>query len=141
MKINILFTINRNKVNTKGLAPLLCRLTFRKERKTFSTSKLINPTNWNSKKQLVEPPEPDADLINTTFKLILKELVGFVVKINLTHHIARKTFASTVLLYNDVPMDVVSKLLRHSKLETTQDHYRKIVWGRIAREMERIKEV
>jgi integrase len=31
-------------------------------------------------------------------------------------HMARKTFASTVLLYNDVPMEIVSELLGHSNM-------------------------
>lgn len=74
MKINILYVVNKHKANSKGLCPISCRLTFKKERKTFSTSKLINPTNWNSKQQLVEPPEPDAELINTQLSLIRTKL-------------------------------------------------------------------
>jgi integrase/recombinase XerD len=58
---------------------------------------------------------------------------------NLTHHIARKTFASTVLLYNDVPMEIVSKLLGHSSMKVTQDNYGKIVEKKISLEMERLK--
>jgi integrase/recombinase XerD len=34
----------------------------------------------------------------------------------LTHHIARKTIATTVLLYNDVPMEIVSELLGNSSI-------------------------
>jgi len=51
---------------------------------------------------------------------------------------ARKTFASTVLLYNDVPMEVVSELLGHSSIKITQEYYGKIVQKRISEEMERI---
>ncbi|MFP3339479.1 tyrosine-type recombinase/integrase, partial [Micrococcus sp. SIMBA_131] len=55
---------------------------------------------------------------NPKFNAYLKEIADVVgIKINLTHHIARKTFATTVLLYNDVPMEVVSKLLGHSKMQ------------------------
>jgi integrase len=60
-------------------------------------------------------------------------------QLNLTHHIARKTFASTVLLYNDVPMEIVSKLLGHSSMKITQDSYGKIVEKKISEEMERLK--
>ncbi len=49
------------------------------------------------------------------------------IEFNLTHHIARKTFASTVLLYNDVPMEIVSELLGHSSMKITQDSYGKIL--------------
>jgi len=31
------------------------------------------------------------------------------------------------ILYNDVPLEIVSKLLGHSKIQTTQDSYGKIV--------------
>jgi site-specific recombinase XerD len=65
---------------------------------------------------------------NQRFNSYLKEIADIVgLKKNLTHHIARKTFASTVLLFNDVPMEIVSELLGHSKISTTQDYYAKIV--------------
>ena len=62
-----------------------------------------------------------------------------VIEFNLTHHIARMIFASTVLLYNDVPMEIVSKLLGHSSMKITQDSYGKIVQKKISLEMERLK--
>ncbi len=64
---------------------------------------------------------------NTNFNAYLKEIASIVgIDINLTHHIARKTFATTILLYNGIPMDIVSKLLGHSKIQTTQEYYGKI---------------
>ena len=38
----------------------------------------------------------------------------------LTHHVARHTCATTVLLNNEVPMEVVSKWLGHTSIKTTQ---------------------
>jgi site-specific recombinase XerD len=35
---------------------------------------------------------------------------------------ARKIFASTLLLYNDVPMEIVSKLLGHFSMKITQEY-------------------
>ena len=74
MKLNTLYIINKHKINKKGLCPITCRLTFSKFKKHFATGKFINPTNWNSKQQLVEPPEPDAELINTQLSLIKTKL-------------------------------------------------------------------
>ncbi|MDO5978258.1 site-specific integrase [Flavivirga spongiicola] len=67
-------------------------------------------------------------ITNQKFNSYLKE-IAVIVGINkrLTHHIARKTFATTVLLYNDVPMEIVSELLGHSKMQITQRHYAKVV--------------
>jgi len=77
---------------------------------------------------------------NQHFNTYLKEIAILCgIKKHLTHHIARKTFATTVLLYNDVPMEIVSKLLGHSKLQTTQDHYGQVVEQRISEEMGRIE--
>ena len=77
---------------------------------------------------------------NTHFNGYLKEIADVVgIDFNLTHHIARKTFASTVLLYNDVPMEIVSKLLGHSSMKVTQDSYGKVVEKKISLEMERLK--
>jgi integrase/recombinase XerD len=69
----------------------------------------------------------------------LKE-IGAIVGINksISHHMARKTFASTVLLYNDVPMEIVSELLGHSSMKITQEYYGKVVQKRVSEEMERI---
>jgi len=57
----------------------------------------------------------------------------------ITYNKVRKTFATTVLLYNDVPMEIVSKLLGHSSMKITQDSYGKIVEKKISDEMERLK--
>ncbi len=76
---------------------------------------------------------------NQKFNGYLKE-IAVIVEINkrLTHHIARKTFASTVLLFNDVPMEIVSELLGHSSMKITQEHYGKIVQKKVSEEMKRL---
>jgi len=77
---------------------------------------------------------------NQRYNSYLKEIAAIVgIEKRLTTHIARKTFASTVLLYNDVPMEIVSKLLGHSSMKITQDSYGKIVEKKISLEMERLK--
>jgi integrase len=43
------------------------------------------------------------------------------------------------LLNNNVPMEIISKLLRHSSMKITQDSYGKIVEKKISLEMERLK--
>ena len=74
---------------------------------------------------------------NAHFNAYLKEIAALCeIKINLTHHIARKTFATTVLLLNDVPMEVVSKLLGHSRIGITQAHYGKILDEKVNLEIE-----
>ena len=62
------------------------------------------------------------------FNAYLKE-IGVVIGIHkkMSHHLARRTFATTVLLFNDVPMEIVSALLGHSTMSVTQDSYAKIV--------------
>lgn len=76
---------------------------------------------------------------NAHFNAYLKEIAGLCeFKMNLTHHIARKTFATTVLLLNDVPMEVVSKLLGHSRIGITQAHYGQIMEEKVQDEMEKL---
>jgi integrase/recombinase XerD len=73
---------------------------------------------------------------NQTINSYLKEISSIVgIDKNLTHHIARKTFASTVLLYNNVPMEIVSELLGHSSIVTTQESYGKIVQKKVSDSM------
>ena len=47
-------------------------------------------------------------------------------------------FTDSILLYNDVPIEIVSKLLGNSSIKTTQDSYGKIVQKKISLEMERL---
>ena len=79
---------------------------------------------------------------NAHFNAYLKEIADLCdLKINLTHHIARKTFATTVLLLNDVPMEVVSKLLGHSRIGITQAHYGQILEEKVQMEMNRLSQL
>ena len=76
---------------------------------------------------------------NQKINSYLKEIAAIVgIKKPISHHMARKTFASTVLLYNDVPMEIVSELLGHSSMKITQEYYGKVVQKRVSQEMERI---
>lgn len=73
---------------------------------------------------------------NQKFNSYLKEIADISgIGKRLTHHVARKTFASTVLLYNDVPMEIVSELLGHSNMLITQESYGKIVQKKVSEEM------
>ncbi len=79
---------------------------------------------------------------NQKFNSYLKEIADIVdIKINLTHHIARKTFASTVLLYNNVPMEVVSELLGHTSIKVTQESYAKLSNRRVSETMKRLSTI
>lgn len=83
-----------------------------------------------------EPKKVFPVVSNQTFNSYLKEIAAIIgIEKTLTHHIARKTFASTILLYNDVPMEIVSELLGHSSMAITQESYGKIVQKRIAETM------
>lgn len=78
---------------------------------------------------------------NQKFNSYLKEIADITgIEKRLTHHIARKTFASTVLLYNDVPMEIVSELLGHSNMVITQDSYGKVVQKKVSEAMSNLKE-
>jgi integrase/recombinase XerD len=73
---------------------------------------------------------------NQKFNEYLKEIAEILgINKRLTHHVARKTFASTVLLYNDVSIEVVSELLGHAKISTTQESYGKVVQKKVSQAM------
>ncbi len=64
-------------------------------------------------------------LSNQKANAYLKEIADLCgIKMNLTTHLARHTFATTVTLSNGVPIETVSKLLGHTKLSTTQVYAR-----------------
>lgn len=74
-------------------------------------------------------------LSNQKMNAYLKEisdLCGFTK--NLTFHLARHTFATTITLTNGVPIESVSKMLGHKSLKTTQ-HYAKILDRKVSDDM------
>ncbi len=95
-------------------------------------------------KAIIDKYQNDSDFVlpqmsNPKFNAYLKEIATIVgIDFNLTHHIARKTFATTVLLFNDISMEVVSELLGHSKMSVTQEHYGKIVQKTVSDQMKKL---
>jgi site-specific recombinase XerD len=79
-------------------------------------------------------------LSNQKMNAYLKEIAA-VCGINkeLTFHIARHTFATTVTLTNGVPIESVSKMLGHKNLRTTQ-HYAKVLDKKVGEDMKALRE-
>ena len=78
-------------------------------------------------------------LSNQKLNSYLKEIADLChIKKNLTFHMARHTFATTVTLSNGVPIETVSKLLGHTKLATTQI-YARVVEKKISEDMAILK--
>lgn len=74
-------------------------------------------------------------LSNQKMNSYLKEIADACgINKNLTFHIARHTFATTVTLSNGVPIETVSKMLGHKNLRTTQ-HYAKILDIKVSEDM------
>src|SRR5690606_19345830 len=79
-------------------------------------------------------------LSNQKMNAYLKEIADLCeIHKNLTFHIARHTFATTVTLSNGVPIESVSKMLGHKNLRTTQ-HYAKILDRKVSDDMKLLKE-
>jgi site-specific recombinase XerD len=57
----------------------------------------------------------------------------------MTSHIARHTFATTVTLSNDVPIETVSSMLGHKSIRTTQI-YAKIVQKKVSTDMKKLRD-
>ena len=74
-------------------------------------------------------------LSNQKMNAYLKEIAAVCeIEKELTFHIARHTFATTVTLTNGVPIESVSKMLGHKNLRTTQ-HYAKVLDRKVSDDM------
>ena len=74
-------------------------------------------------------------LSNQKMNSYLKEIAGICgINKDLTFHIARHTFATTVTLSNGVSIESVSKMLGHTNIKTTQ-HYAKILDKKVSDDM------
>lgn len=80
-------------------------------------------------------------LTNEKLNVFLKEVANFVgIQKNLTFHMARHTFATTITLSNGVPIETVSKLLGHTKISTTQI-YARVLENKVSTDMNALKDV
>ena len=76
---------------------------------------------------------------NQKLNSYLKEIADVCgIKKNLTFHIARHTFATTVTLSNGMPIETVSKLLGHSRISTTQI-YAKVIERKVSDDMQKLR--
>ena len=76
---------------------------------------------------------------NQKMNSYLKEIADLCgINFNLTFHVARYTFATTVTLNNGVPIESVGKMLGHKNIRMTQ-HYAKVVDSKVSNDMKLLK--
>ena len=76
---------------------------------------------------------------NQKMNAYLKEIADLCdIEKNLTTHMARHTFATTITIENDVPIETLSKMLGHTKISTTQ-LYGRVKEKKIGRDMSKLK--
>ena len=113
-----------------------------KRAKTDTSSNIPILSNAQSiiEKYREHPKVMNSDVIlpvlsNQRMNAYLKEIADICgITKNLTFHLARHTFATTVTLTNGVPIESVSKMLGHKSLKTTQ-HYAKILDKKVSVDM------
>ncbi|WP_408733642.1 site-specific integrase [Mucilaginibacter sp.] len=78
-------------------------------------------------------------LSNQKMNCYLKEIADACdIKQNLTFHLSRHTFATTIALTNGVPIESVSKMLGHVDIKTTQ-HYAKVIDTKVSQDMKKLR--
>ena len=76
---------------------------------------------------------------NQKMNSYLKEIAAVCgIEKTITFHIARHSFATTITLQNDVPIESVSKMLGHKSIKTTQ-HYAKVLDKKVSSDMQTLK--
>jgi site-specific recombinase XerD len=119
---------------------------FTKRQKTDTSSRIpLLPTSLELLNKYKDHPQCINGRIlpvlsNQKMNAYLKEIADTCgIDKNLTFHIARHTFATTVTLSNGVPIETVSKMLGHTNLRTTQ-HYAKILDVKISEDMKALRD-
>ncbi|WKW46620.1 site-specific integrase [Myroides sp. JBRI-B21084] len=120
---------------------------FTRRQKTESASKIpILPVTqmiidkYENHPQCINEDKLLPILSNQKMNAYLKEIAGVCeIEKELTFHIARHTFATTVTLTNGVPIESVSKMLGHKNLRTTQ-HYAKVLDRKVSEDMKILKD-
>ena len=79
-------------------------------------------------------------LSNQKLNAYLKEIADLCgIDKNLTFHLARHTFATTITLSKGIPIETVSKMLGHTNIQTTQI-YARITNNKISEDMQGLSE-
>jgi len=79
-------------------------------------------------------------LTNQKMNAYLKEIGDLCdIQKEITFHMARHTFATSITLTNGVPIETVSKMLGHKNIQTTQ-HYAKILDKKVSEDMMVLRE-
>jgi site-specific recombinase XerD len=77
---------------------------------------------------------------NSRLNAYLKEIADLCgIQKNLTFHVARHTFATTVTLTNGVPIESVSSMLGHTNIKTTQI-YAKVIQRKVSEDMKVLRD-
>ncbi|WP_310560424.1 site-specific integrase [Flavobacterium sp.] len=119
--------------------------THRQKTETASKIPILSVTQMIIDKYENHPQSNNQDkllpiLTNQKMNAYLKEIAAVCdVEKELTFHIARHTFATTVTLTNGVPIESVSKMLGHKNLRTTQ-HYAKILDRKVSEDMKMLRD-
>ena len=78
---------------------------------------------------------------NQKMNSYLKEIADLcLIKKNLTTHVARHSYATSVCLANGVSIENVAKMLGHSNIKMTQ-HYARVLDSSILRDMTNVRNV
>jgi site-specific recombinase XerD len=120
---------------------------FTHRQKTESASKIpiLSVTQMIIDKYTDHPQSVNEDkllpiLSNQKMNAYLKEIAAVCeIEKELTFHIARHTFATTITLTNGVPIESVSKMLGHKNLRTTQ-HYAKVLDKKVSEDMKILRD-
>jgi len=62
--VSILFWLKSGRINKKGVAPLMLRISYNQQRKEFSTGVSIDPTKWDKSRYRVKTKTQEANQIN-----------------------------------------------------------------------------
>jgi site-specific recombinase XerD len=119
--------------------------THRQKTETASKIPILPVTQMIIDKYADHPKSNNEDrllpiLTNQKMNAYLKEIAAVCeIEKELTFHIARHTFATTVTLTNGVPIESVSKMLGHKNLRTTQ-HYAKVLDKKVSEDMKILRD-
>ncbi len=118
--------IDRTKTNSSSIGPLLPR--------ARAILQKYGNCPVNGSKGILLPI-----LLNQKMSVCLKELANICeINKNISMHVARHTFATSITLPNGVPIETVSKMLGHNSLKTMQI-YARVVDRKISDDMKRLR--